>query len=152
MLFRSGEAIPVIIVEHKGRRLAYSVSDFMNPQKLVISAFDRSLAVPGLVGTAVLSGRQLCMIIDVPALFAQTLGLSRDALGNGAGPTSVGAAATHSPAAVAPAGASVREGEGTDRAFAEPGDSDALDAYGVDRPGMEFLQERSEERRGGQEC
>ncbi len=73
-----GDTYPVIIIEHKKTQLAYIVSAFQNPQKLVITEFDESMRVPGLSGTAVLSGRQLGMIIDVPQLFTQTLGKSRE--------------------------------------------------------------------------
>jgi two-component system chemotaxis sensor kinase CheA len=64
----------VIIIEHKKERLAYCVSDFLSPQKIVISEFDEGLKVKGLLGTATLSGRQLGMVIDLPELFALTLG------------------------------------------------------------------------------
>ena len=65
----------VIIIEHKKDRIAYVVSDFLNPQKIVISEFDSGMQVPGLVGTATLSGRQMGMVIDLPGLFEQTLGV-----------------------------------------------------------------------------
>ncbi len=65
----------VIIIEHKKDRVAYVVSDFMNPQKIVISEFDSGMQVPGLLGTATLSGRQMGLVIDLPGLFEQTLGV-----------------------------------------------------------------------------
>ncbi len=68
------DLLRVIIIEHKKERLAYCVSDFLSPQKIVISEFDEGLKVQGLLGTATLSGRQLGMVIDLPELFALTLG------------------------------------------------------------------------------
>jgi chemotaxis protein histidine kinase CheA len=64
----------VIVVEYKNQRAAFVVSDFMNPQKIVISEFDYGMKVPGLVGTAILSGRQMGLVIDLPGLFEQTFG------------------------------------------------------------------------------
>ncbi len=73
----------VMIVEYKHRQAAYVVSDFLSPQKIVISEFD-GINVPGLSGTAVLSGRQLAMVIDLPRLMDLTFGTEeqRDALRN----------------------------------------------------------------------
>ncbi len=68
------EHIRVLIVEHKSKKVAYVVSDFLNPQKIVISEFDEKIKVPGLLGTAILSGRQLAMVIDLPRLVEQTIG------------------------------------------------------------------------------
>ncbi len=68
------DLLRVIIIEHKKERLAYCVSDFLSPQKIVISEFDEGLKVEGLLGTATLSGRQLGMVIDLPELFTLTLG------------------------------------------------------------------------------
>ncbi len=68
------EMVRVMIVEYKHRRAAFVVSDFLNPQKIVISEFD-GIEVPGLTGTAVLSGRQLAMVVDLPRLFELTFGL-----------------------------------------------------------------------------
>jgi chemotaxis protein histidine kinase CheA len=68
----------VIIVEYKNKRAAYVVSDFMNPQKIVISEFDEGMKVPGLGGTAILSGRQMGLVIDLPGLFEQTFGCEKE--------------------------------------------------------------------------
>lgn len=68
----------VIIVEYKNKRAAYVVSDFLNPQKIVISEFDEGMKVPGLGGTAILSGRQMCLVIDLPGLFEQTFGCEKE--------------------------------------------------------------------------
>jgi chemotaxis protein histidine kinase CheA len=68
----------VIIVEYKNQRAAFVVSDFMNPQKIVISEFDYDMKVPGLVGTAILSGRKMGLVIDLPGLFEQTFGTKRE--------------------------------------------------------------------------
>jgi HPt (histidine-containing phosphotransfer) domain-containing protein len=65
--------VRVMIVEYKHRLAAYVVSDFLSPQKIVISEFD-GIHVPGLSGTAVLSGRQLAMVVDLPRLFDLTFG------------------------------------------------------------------------------
>lgn len=68
----------VLIVEHKSKKVAYVVSDFLNPQKIVISEFDEKIKVPGLLGTAILSGRQLAMVIDLPHLVEQTIGTDNE--------------------------------------------------------------------------
>ena len=60
--------IPVLIIEHKGRRIALTVSEFLAPQKLVIIPFDESISVTGLVGSTILGGRKLGFIVDVPSL------------------------------------------------------------------------------------
>lgn len=68
----------VIVVEYKSDRAAFVVSDFMNPQKIVISEFDYGMKVPGLIGTAILSGRQMGLVIDLPGLFEQTFGAEKE--------------------------------------------------------------------------
>jgi chemotaxis protein histidine kinase CheA len=73
-----GGQIRVIIVEYKNKRAAYVVSDFLNPQKIVISEFSEGMKVPGLVGTAILSGRQMGLVIDLPGLFEQTFGKEKE--------------------------------------------------------------------------
>lgn len=70
----------VLIVEHKHRQVAYVVSDFLSPQKIVISEVE-GMDVPGILGTAILSGRQMCMVVDVPRLFEETLGSSSESKG-----------------------------------------------------------------------
>jgi len=70
---------PVIIVEYKNRLVAFIVSDFLSPQKIVITEFDDNMVVPGLKGTAILSGRQMGMVIDLPTLFEQTFGTKHQA-------------------------------------------------------------------------
>ncbi|MBN2562896.1 MAG: chemotaxis protein CheW [Phycisphaerae bacterium] len=71
---RNGDGqLRVLIVECKHRRVAYLVSDFLSPQKIVISEVD-GVNVPGILGTAILSGRQMCMVVDLPRLFERTLG------------------------------------------------------------------------------
>ena len=62
--------IPVLIIEHKGRRIALTVSEFLAPQKLVIIPFDESISVTGLVGSTILGGRKLGFIVDVPSLIS----------------------------------------------------------------------------------
>ncbi|MHC4583841.1 MAG: chemotaxis protein CheW [Planctomycetota bacterium] len=68
----------VIIVEYKNKRAAFVVSDFMNPQKIVISEFDSEMKVPGLNGTAILTGRQMGLVIDLSGLFEQTFGNDKE--------------------------------------------------------------------------
>jgi len=68
----------VIIVEYKNKRAAFVISDFMNPQKIVISEFDCEMKVPGLIGTAILTGRQMGLVIDLPGLFEQTFGNGKE--------------------------------------------------------------------------
>jgi chemotaxis protein histidine kinase CheA len=68
------EQISVIVVEYKHKRAAFIVSDFLNPQKIVISEFDENMAVPGLVGTAILSGRKMGLVVDIAGLFDVTFG------------------------------------------------------------------------------
>ncbi|MBC8471312.1 MAG: chemotaxis protein CheW [Planctomycetes bacterium] len=67
-----------IIVEYKNKRAAFVISDFMNPQKIVISEFDCEIKVPGLIGTAILTGRQMGLVIDLPGLFEQTFGNGKE--------------------------------------------------------------------------
>lgn len=64
----------VIVIEHKKQRVAYVVSEFLSPQKIVISEFDEALTVFGLTGTATLSGRQMAMVVNLPELIEQTFG------------------------------------------------------------------------------
>ncbi len=71
------EQIPVLILEYKHQRAAFIVSEFLNPQKIVISEFDDDMAVLGLVGTAILSGRKMGLVVDLPGLFEQTFGDER---------------------------------------------------------------------------
>ena len=81
------EHLQVIIVEHKHRQLAFVVSEFLSPQKIVISEFDVGLRVMGLVGTAVLSGRKLAMVVDLPRLFELAFGSEMDSSGTEPDPT-----------------------------------------------------------------
>jgi len=73
------DPIRIIILEHKNRRAAYVVSEFLSPQKIVISEFEDNLRVPGLVGTAILSVRQMGMVVDLPTLLDLTFGTEHDA-------------------------------------------------------------------------
>ena len=72
------DQIRVIVVEYKNKRAAYVVSEFMNPQKIVISEFDEGMKVLGLGGTAILSGRQMGLVIDLPGLLEQTFGCEKE--------------------------------------------------------------------------
>ncbi len=71
------DQLNIIIVEYKHKRAAFIVSDFLSPQKIVISEFDEGLQAPGLVGTAILSGRQMALVVDLPRLFTQTFGFDQ---------------------------------------------------------------------------
>jgi len=64
------EKIPILIIEHKGKRIALTVSEFLAPQKLVIIPFNESISVTGLIGSTILGGRKLGYIVDVPALIS----------------------------------------------------------------------------------
>lgn len=66
--------ISVLIIEHKGKRIALTVSEFLAPQKLVIIPFDESISVTGLVGSTILGGRKLGYIVDVPSLVGLAMG------------------------------------------------------------------------------
>lgn len=70
-----GDKVSVLILEHKHHRLAYVVSEFLSPQKIVISEFDDTMNIPGLSGTATLSGRRMGMVVDMGGFVDQTLGL-----------------------------------------------------------------------------
>lgn len=65
-----GDNVPILIVEHKTTRIAFVVSEFFSPQKLVIIPFEGSVQVEGLAGSTVLGGKQLGFIADVPMLLA----------------------------------------------------------------------------------
>lgn len=72
-----GDQYRVIIVEYKQSKVAYIVSDYLNPQKIVITEFSENMKVPGLLGTAILSGRQMGLVIDLPKLFEITIGTNK---------------------------------------------------------------------------
>ena len=129
--------VPVMIVEHKHRLAAFIVSDFLNPQKIVISEFD-GIEVPGLTGTAVLSGRQLAMVIDLPRLFELTFGFEGEAETRR---TPIAAAKVAiplpQPAPEAAGGASAEPGNLSASAAAQPQEPEAQ------TPDSEFLHEVS---------
>jgi len=70
----NNETIPILIIEHKGKKIALTVSEFLAPQKLVIIPFDESVSVSGLVGSTILGGRKLGYIVDVPSLISSAMG------------------------------------------------------------------------------
>lgn len=133
--------IRVIIVEHKNRRVAYAVSDFLNPQKIVISEFVEKIRVPGLVGTAVLSGRQLAMVVDLPRLIEHTIGVETEAelrsalhrMEKGQAP---GAASV--PAEIKP---EIDINEQTANSVLEPDEESKIQTPEFDRPDSAFLNE-----------
>lgn len=69
----SNGSIPILIIEHKGKKVALKVTEFLAPQKLVIIPFDESIATIGLVGSTILGGRKLGYIVDVPGLISLAL-------------------------------------------------------------------------------
>ncbi len=73
------ETVSILIIENKGRKIAFGVSEFLAPQKLVIIPFEETLTVTGLTGTTVLGGRKLGFIVDIPSLFD----LSTDKMSDG---------------------------------------------------------------------
>ena len=73
------EKIPILIIEHKAKRIALTVSEFLAPQKLVIIPFNESISVTGLIGSTILGGRKLGYIVDVPALIS--LAIDKDIKG-----------------------------------------------------------------------
>ncbi len=68
------EIVSILIIEHKFRKVAFIVSEFLAPQKLVIIPFEKSMSVVGLVGTTILGGGKLGFIVDVPTLIDLTFG------------------------------------------------------------------------------
>ncbi len=60
--------VSILIIESKNIKIAFGVSEFLSPQKLVIIPFEKTLTVTGLTGTTVLGGRKLGFIVDVPSL------------------------------------------------------------------------------------
>lgn len=68
------EKMPILIIEHKAKRIALTVSEFLAPQKLVIIPFNESISVTGLIGSTILGGRKLGYIVDVPALISLAIG------------------------------------------------------------------------------
>lgn len=63
------DRIFALIVQHKRDTVAFQVSEFLSPQKVVISALDEEIAPQGIQGVAVLSGQRLGMVVDVQSLF-----------------------------------------------------------------------------------
>jgi chemotaxis protein histidine kinase CheA len=66
--------IPILIIEHKGKKIALTVAEFLAPQKLVIIPFNESISVTGLIGSTILGGRKLGYIVDVPSLIDLAMG------------------------------------------------------------------------------
>lgn len=69
-----GENASVLVIEHKGETVAFRISEFFSPQKLVIIPFNGAFNLEGLSGTTILGGRRLGLIIDVPALIDRATG------------------------------------------------------------------------------
>ncbi|MFQ5432295.1 MAG: ATP-binding protein [Nitrospinota bacterium] len=69
-----GENASVLVIEHKGETVAFRISEFFSPQKLVIIPFNGAFNLEGLSGTTILGGRRLGLIVDVPALISRATG------------------------------------------------------------------------------
>ena len=69
-----GENASVLVIEHKGETVAFRISEFFSPQKLVIIPFNGAFNLEGVSGTTILGGRRLGLIIDVPALVDRATG------------------------------------------------------------------------------
>ncbi|GMT42310.1 MAG: hypothetical protein IEMM0002_0721 [bacterium] len=70
----NGDMVSVLVIEHKGETVAFRITEFLSPQKLVIIPFDGALDVEGISGTTILGGRRLGFIIDPPALIDRATG------------------------------------------------------------------------------
>jgi len=71
------DRIPLVIVEGKNSKIAVTVSDFLNPQKLVNVPLDTEIfqhESRGVAGTTVLSGGRVGITIDVDELVAMAVG------------------------------------------------------------------------------
>ena len=69
-----GENASVLVIDHKGETVAFRISEFFSPQKLVIIPFNGAFQLQGLSGTTILGGRRLGLIIDVPAIIDRATG------------------------------------------------------------------------------
>ena len=63
------ERVYVLVVQHKQEKTAFQISEFLSPQKVVISELDPKMSTQGIQGVAVLSGQRLGMVVDVQNLF-----------------------------------------------------------------------------------
>jgi len=71
------EFIPVIIVESRNEKVAFIVSEFLNPQKLVNVPLSKRVfsdGARGIAGTTVISGGRIGLTIDVEKLVAIAIG------------------------------------------------------------------------------
>jgi len=68
------DPVNILVVEHKVTRIAFVVSNFLAPQKLVIIPFNGTLSVKGLAGSTILGAKQLGYVVDIPALLELTAG------------------------------------------------------------------------------
>lgn len=127
----------VLVLEHRRQQAAFVVSDFLSPQKIVISEFDSGMQVEGLSGTATLSGRRLGMVVDVPVFFNLVLG--QDALQQGV-------------ASLADSAGKASDTPPPDRSFRAPeaeadggnGKSVSTELAMPEMPDSQFIQELSE--------
>ncbi|MFW6256344.1 MAG: ATP-binding protein, partial [Candidatus Sumerlaeota bacterium] len=126
----------VLILEHKKQQLAYVVSDFLSPQKIVITEFNGSMQVSGLSGTATLSGRKLGMVVDLPKMFEQTLGLE-NGIEQGRGLLSNAVQKLEESVASAKTAQPDTDEAEPDKTSSQDEEEDAL----AERPDSEFLEE-----------
>ena len=68
------ENASVLVIEHKGEMVAFRISEFFSPQKLVIIPFNGAFDLMGVSGTTILGGRRLGFVMDVPALIDRATG------------------------------------------------------------------------------
>ncbi|MFH1075386.1 MAG: ATP-binding protein [Pseudomonadota bacterium] len=68
------EKISVLVIEHKGTKIALAVDAFGAPQKLVIIPMNETLPIPALSGATILGGRRLGFIMHVPVLINMAQG------------------------------------------------------------------------------
>ncbi len=68
------ETLPVIIIDAKNGRIALKVSQFVQPQKLVLIPLPEIFKVRGVSGSTILGGNQLGMVLDPYELIALATG------------------------------------------------------------------------------
>ncbi|UQZ89059.1 hypothetical protein C4J81_07550 [Deltaproteobacteria bacterium Smac51] len=68
------DTLPVIIIDAKNGRIALKVSQFVQPQKLVLIPLPEIFNVRGVSGTTILGGNQLGMVLDPFELIALATG------------------------------------------------------------------------------
>ncbi len=77
-LMETPETLPVIIIDAKNGRVALKVSQFVQPQKLVLIPLPEIFNVRGVSGTTILGGNQLGMVLDPFELISLATGRNLD--------------------------------------------------------------------------